>query len=296
MFFAPPLIDYIDAGNTFDVTEETLGAYVMTNMEGEGWRGNMGVRVVETTVKSNGFERGLELGDPGTREDNFFIPPEYGDGYVAPVSDKAKYTDVLPSANFVFDVTDQMLIRIAAARTMTRANFNQLSGFESLNPTSYTGTGGGGADLDPFRANQFDASFEWYMDDDSAFNVGFFYKDLNSLVATSSGIERRNIVPVLDDNGTPDDATDDFAATDPSCVFQSGTFPNEVFECDFDISRPRNVAGATIQGIELAYQRPLFDNFGMLANYTYTDAEQDGGLPLPQASKQHLQRFALLRK
>lgn len=273
------------APGSYDVNEKTIGGFIMAKLEGEGWRGNFGTRVVQSDVTAHHFDLGLAAGDPGTETNNFGNVPAFN-GYVARRENTTSYTDVLPSANFVFDVNDDMLVRLAAARTMTRPDFNNLSSFQSLNTTSFTGSNGGGVNLNPYRANQFDVSFEWYKDDTTAFNVGLFYKDLSTLVVQSSGIERIATTVGVDDNGTPADPTDDFAdLSGGNCTFVSGTFPNELYDCDFSITRPRNAAGATLQGIEVAAQKSFDNGFGVLANYTYTDAEQSDGLPMPGASK-----------
>ena len=271
-------------GGSFDINEQTFGGYVMTDLEGPEWRGNFGVRVVHTKITADGWQPGLDAGDPGTTTDNFGIPTGEIGGFFAPISEEASYTDILPSMNFAYDVTDDIVVRIAAARTMTRPNYNQLVRSISTNPTLFTAVGGGAADLDPFRANQFDLSFEYYYAPASAFNIGFFYKDLQSVIAIAEGVERLRITPAVDNMGTPDTA-DDVAILNPDCTFVSGTFPNELYDCDFDVSRPRNVGGATFQGIEVAWQHTFENGFGGLVNYTYTDAEQEDGLPMPGASE-----------
>ncbi len=281
----PQNVDYIEPGEFFSVTEKTIGGFVMADFEGEGWRGNAGVRVVHTNVEARGFQTGLDLGDPGTQEDNFLIPPDVVGSYVAPTLSERGYTDILPSLNFVYDITDEFLVRIAAARTMTRPNYNNLADSITLNTTSFTGVGGGSTALEPFRANQFDVSLEWYFAEGAALNVGFFYKDLQSVIALSDGVERHRLIPGIDDAGTPGDPSDDFAVVNPDCVLISGTFPNEIYECNFDVTRPRNVGGATLRGIEVAYQQPLWGGFGIFGNYTFTDSKQQDGLPMPGASK-----------
>ena len=273
------------APGSYDVNEKTLGGFIMANLEGEGWRGNFGTRIVQSDITAHHFDLNLAAGDPGTETNNFGNVPAFN-GYVARRENTTKYTDILPSANFVFDVNEDMLIRLAAARTITRPDFNNLSSFQSLNTTSFTGSNGGGVELNPFRANQFDVSFEWYKDANSAFNVGLFYKDLSTLVVQSSGIERIPTTVGVDDNETPADPTDDFAdLSGGNCTKISGTFPNELFDCDFSITRPRNAAGATLLGVELAAQKSFDNGFGFLANYTFTDAKQRDGLPMPGASK-----------
>lgn len=41
---------------------------------------------------------------------------------------------------------------------------------------------GGDPDIDPFRANQADVSFEWYHGDDEIVSAALFYKDIESFI------------------------------------------------------------------------------------------------------------------
>ncbi len=54
---------------------------------------------------------------------------------------------------------------------------------------------------------------------------------------------------------------------------------------DFVVSRPDNAGEATIKGFSLAYQQALWGGLGLLANYTYADAEASNGDPMPWTSK-----------
>ena len=60
----------------------------MTNLEGDRWRGNVGVRVVRTEQTSTGNQIGVP---------NPQIPSPFGD--YTPVTVERSYTDVLPSVN-----------------------------------------------------------------------------------------------------------------------------------------------------------------------------------------------------
>ncbi len=54
-------------------------------------------------------------------------------------------------------------VRFAAGRVISRPNFAAVTAGVNLNGTTLTGDGGN-PDLEPFRANQYDLSFEWYPD------------------------------------------------------------------------------------------------------------------------------------
>ena len=50
---------------SFKVNEKALGGFAMANFEGEGFRGNFGVRIVQTKQTSDGWAVGVPAGTPG---------------------------------------------------------------------------------------------------------------------------------------------------------------------------------------------------------------------------------------
>ena len=56
------------------------------------------------------------------------------------------------------------------------------------------------------------------------------------------------------------------------------------FMMDYLLTVPINKSGKA-KGVELAYEQPLFGNFGVAANYTYTDAKLDDGGKMLGASR-----------
>ena len=89
-----------------------------TEMQGKFIRGNFGVRVVNTEVTSIGFRviEG-ELATLTLVEDDSIIERIEGGG---------SYTEVLPSANFVMDYSDDILLRAGIYRGMSRADPSDL--------------------------------------------------------------------------------------------------------------------------------------------------------------------------
>lgn len=239
----------------FSVSEEALGGYVMAELESEQWRGNVGVRVVRTDQTSTG-----NLIDPNFGEiENPF-------GNYTPLSVERDYTDVLPSASFAFDLTDELVFRAAAAQVMARPDYTDVAPRTSLNPGALSGTAGN-PDVDPYRANQADLSLEWYPQDGAGYAVTVFYKDIESFITDQPVI--RNF-PVQ-------------SATAPS--LDCTPIGPSTFDCPFTINLRSNGGGGRIQGVELAATQPLAGGFGFQTNYTYADAEADSGDPLPQASE-----------
>jgi iron complex outermembrane receptor protein len=251
---------------SFKVNEKTLGGFAMANFDGEGFRGNFGVRIVQTKQQSDGWAVGVPAGTPGAINNPF--------GLIAPLSVDHDYTDVLPSANIVFDLTDDLLLRFGASRVMARPEYNRIAPtITSFTPLLFTGTGGN-PDLDPYRANQFDVAAEWYFNEDSLLSAGLFYKDMQSYIVNGTGPER---LPT--EIADPNDAR----LSDPDADCQS--ISTGLYSCVYQIDRPVNGPGGNIQGLELSYQQPIAGGFGVLFNYTYSDASSDAGDPVPGNSK-----------
>jgi len=247
----------------FSVEEKTYGGYVMGDFEGEHWRGNVGVRVVATKQTSSGFIQ--NAAGPGQVSNAF--------GVFLPVTEERTYTDILPSANFVYDVSDEFLVRFAAARTLTRPDFTDIAPRVSLNPGALTGTGGS-ADVEPFRANQYDVSLEWYPQDDTLFALAFYYKDILNFVTDNISNEIFSIETM-----TPNLMR---------CTAAGGGNP-DLYNCEFAINRRANGGGGRVQGIEAIAQFPLGGGFGAHLNYSFSDAKAESGDPIPGNSRHAFQ-------
>ena len=251
---------------SFTVQEKGLGGFAMANFSGEGFRGNFGVRVVQTKQTSDGWAVGVPAGTPGAIANPF--------GLMAPLSIDHDYTDVLPSANVVFDLSDSVLLRMGASRVMARPEYNRIAPtITSLTPLLFTGSGGNPT-LDPYRADQFDLSAEWYFAPESLLSAALFYKDVQSYVINGAGPER-----------LPTEIVDptDSRLTDPDADCQS--IGNDLYNCIYSIDRPVNGSGGKIQGVELTWQQPIYGGFGALVNYTYAQADSQNDDPIPGNSK-----------
>lgn len=240
----------------FSVDETAYAAYVMGNLEGENWRGNVGVRYVMTEQTSGGNLVGQGGG----------IPNPFGE--YTPISIDRDYDDVLPSVNFAFDLSDELVLRLAAAKVMTRPDFTDIAPRTSLNPGALSGNSGN-PDLDPYRANQADAAIEWYMDADSVLALGLYYKDIKSFITDNPVQQNFNVQ----------------SATSPNLACTPVVGQANTFNCPFTINQRSNGGGGEVKGAELSITKPIFGGFGVQGNYTYTDAESDAGDPLPGTSE-----------
>jgi iron complex outermembrane recepter protein len=249
----------INPPENYSINEKTYGGYAMAKFGGDNWRGNIGLRVIRTDQESRGNVVGT--GGPGSISNAF--------GNFTPVKVDRSYTDWLPSANVSFDLSRKVVLRFAAARTMARPDYTDIVPRVSLNPGALTGSGGD-PNVNPFRADQFDVSLEWYPDRETIVAGALYYKDIQSYIVNHTVQE---VFPI-------ETTTPNLSRCTPA-----GTSNPNLWNCLFDINRRSNGAGGSNKGIELQVSRPIWGGFGVIGNYTYSDAKSDSGDPIPGNSK-----------
>ncbi|MFT4249079.1 MAG: TonB-dependent receptor [Pseudomonas sp.] len=229
--------------------------------------GNVGVRVVKTSVDTQGSGRMPDLSSWGEQLTDE-VKAKYAGQYFSTDSGTS-YTDVLPSFNLRLRFTDALQLRLAASRAIARPEFRLMQawlplsvsvtsacttayasavangdtpvqcGFGDL--TDFKGSGGNPA-LKPMRANQYDLALEWYFGPGDSLYATLFHKDVKDYFANMVGYE---------------------------------TYDGDVYA----VSRTRNLDKGTIRGFELGYSQ-FFDSwpgwlsgFGVQANFTFVDAK-----------------------
>jgi iron complex outermembrane receptor protein len=182
-----------------------------------------------------------------------------------PVTVDRTYNDVLPSLNLKYGLTEAIVLRLAASRTMSRPTLTQLSPTVSASGANSTLTANNPY-LDPFRSNNYDVSAEWYFSQGGLLSTTVFYKDIVSQVIPVS-----SLIPLTITQQNPDGST----------VKRQQTWTS---------SSLVNGPGIGVTGAEFSYQQNFdflpkpFDGFGFLGNYTYLQSH-GGTLPLVGASK-----------
>ena len=149
----------------YKINEEITAGYAQADFAAGNFRGNFGVRVVQTDQTSNA----------------------YIDGTLGAVS--RSYTDTLPSVNAIYDLRDDIILRAAASRAMARPTFQNLSSNIVINATSGTATAGN-PELEPIMADQFEFGAEWYFAEASLLAATYFNKDLSTFVFTDTQPEQ----------------------------------------------------------------------------------------------------------
>ena len=217
---------------SYRVGEKTWAAYVQANLTGSNWTGNVGLRVVNTKTNAQAWDaKILEIIENGA----FNYTAVYDDP--SEVTQDAEETYLLPSFNLNYRFTEELRLRLGAARTMARPSVNMLAPTnttESVSWGEFTQIYGGNAELKPYQADQFDASLEWYFSRNSIFNVAVFTKKIKDQITTS---------------------------WEPG---QDIGVPGYLF----NVSRPINGDHAKVDGVEVGFQHFLENGFGIQAQYT----------------------------
>lgn len=229
--------------NHYDYTEETMAAYVQAqyalDLGALPIDGNIGMRYVRT----DGEQTVLVQNDEGEYE---------------PLSGGSPYDNWLPSVNMRLKFTPDLFLRLAYSNAITRPDYGNLSPAVLLNPVNLTGSGGN-PDLRPTKADQFDASLEYYFGSANYASLALFQKNVTGFIQT---------------------------------FYDEETIDGDVYQ----ISRPRNSNDGKIRGFEIAYQQ-FFDflpgalsGLGFQGNYTYVDSALEqiglpGKVPADQLSK-----------
>lgn len=217
---------------TYDAKETSLSGYIevnhFTDLLSREMRLNAGTRLVSTDVDVSSPFSGVEL--------------EFS----------SSYTEVLPSFNLAWDVSDDMVMRLGAARTLTRPNVT------SLVPN--TSVGGdysvrrGNPELEPYLSNQIDVGIEWYFAEESILALSFYDKDISGFIQDES------TSGPFSDSGVP------ISTLDPQI------YANLTPDTIVDYVQPQNVSDTTkITGFEVLYQQPLsfiIEGLGAMVNYS----------------------------
>jgi iron complex outermembrane receptor protein len=238
-------VDLSRATNSWSVSEEVSTAYVKANLESELFGlpliGNIGLQAVYTDQSSDGTAAKVE--------NNIveLLPRTAGDTYL----------EWLPSINLGFEVADGQMLRLAAARTLTRARMDKMNAnvnySYSQNPNDGVNWSGnsGNPQLRPWLARQYDISYENYFSDQGYFSLAVFYKDLETYVFN-------------------DDSTLDFSTFLPQ---NPGDNPIG------SISQPQNGNGGYVRGVEASVSLDFgtfadsLDGFGTILSGSYNESE-----------------------
>lgn len=258
----------------YDVNEKIYSTYFQANFRTERLRGNIGVRVAQTrqnASSSDSVERFMDYFVDGADGNPLACPPGGApagtvceSGFVrSDVREKTyetsaltkTYTDVLPSFNIAWDITDNIVLRGAASKVIARPGYTSIAypgGLQYISEeysndrrvaggTTTPGWYGNGSNkqLEPFEALQYDLGVEWYFKPGSVAGVALFRKDVDNFT-----------VPVVAD-------------------LQMEVGGETVLVQDYETEA--NGRDGVSQGVEVYGQYTFDFGLGVQANYTYND-------------------------
>jgi len=212
--------------DTWDVGERNIAGYGQAafafDVGAVPVTGIIGARVVNTKVNTSGY---LSQG-----------------GVISPVSYDSKNTEFLPSLNMKAElIPNKLMARVTATEVMARPLPQQLAPRFTLDVVGLTGSRGNPG-LQPFRARQYDAGLEYYINRTSFASVTYFRKEISSFIQNT---------------------TENY--TDPTGVVYTITVPTN------------GTQKVTINGVEAGAQIafdfidvPVLKQMGVIANYTYS--------------------------
>ena len=239
--------NFLTLPETWSVNEKITAAYFKADFEQDSLRGNIGVRVVQTELASTGYTWNGDWVAASINEIGGYsllaaaVQGEDNYAYdVQQITETNSYTNVLPNLNIAYDLNEDTILRASLARVMSRPDYITIASQTASNLDTRTGSRGN-PQLDPETADQFDLSYEWYFAAEAMLTFTYFNKNIQNSVFNT-------------------------------IVTESAFDPKLGQTVDIDYSQPTNGRGSEVQGLEVGYQQ-AFGNFGVVANYTFTDAE-----------------------
>ena len=252
---APESSGAVTGGATGDIAEKTFGAYAETNavatVAGKDLHINAGIRYVHTNQTVVG-------------------PTQTVSGLVD-VSLKSSYDEFLPSFNVSYDLSSRIKLRVAASRSMTRADASQLlPGLTFSDPSAQIATAGN-PELKPYTSNNIDIGGEYYTGGIGYVGLAAFHKNVDGFT-----VVQQSTVPFT----SLGIAYGDLNTTQQQAIDLRGG-PNAA---QVTVNRPVNLQNLVLDGVEATWVQPLdfaVKGLGFSANATYIKQSSSSGLFAP---------------
>ena len=164
----------------------------------------------------------------------------------------ASYNDFLPAANFVLYPSDNIILRAAVAKVITRPSLGNLTPGGSADGFNLR-VSFGNPFLNPFRAWAYDLGFEWYFAPQSIFSVALFRKEISSFPIAL------NTTGSFDSTGLPVSVLVSSSPAALNPAIRAAT--------NWTISTIINGSGANLNGVEVAIQGPFKFLPGLLVQF-----------------------------
>ena len=246
---------------SYKLIEDIHTAYLQANFSGEfgvPYKANVGLQAIQTLLDITNYKGGTTstvnvdgktvsaiMGTPGPKLET--------------IKTRRDELDLLPRLNLTFDIAEDQKLRLSYTKTLTQLDGNDL-GLGTSFTTTYNGdlkvfqvknaTADGNPNMKPWRADNYDISYEWYFNDVGLLSFGLYRLDIKSFIGTQN-----------------------------SKLFGIADLDGVVRNDGIDLKQKANVDGGALQGFEIGYQQAydflpgIFSGLGSSINYTYSDSE-----------------------
>jgi TonB-dependent receptor len=239
------------------IHEKTYGTYVEFNGDtqifGNTFRANAGVRYIKTiqTVSGPYIVSGVVQQGPWQN-----LITDY---------DKA-----LPSLNLSYNARENVVVRFAASKSLTRPDPSQM-----LPATTFTDPSGqtaaqGNPNLQPYVSKNLDLGGEWYTGAEGYFGLDLFQKKIKGFTVNGITTEPFDALGIAFDSLTP---------TQQSSINGRGGPDAAQVQVQQQVNAPGEL---TIKGLEANWVQPfgrfvdVLDGFGFTANFTHITQTAQG--------------------
>lgn len=226
MYGLPPGPPADDPGSTFNILEQDEDAYVQLQFQhtlfGMQYQMFVGMRAERVLRDLDAFSFDTHT------------------GVYTPLAKHTLGNSYLPNFAFNLNLTNDLLLRLDYAKTITYPSFGSLNPSIFLDPGTVNRQGfasSGNADLSPVESHNYDMSLEWYFNRSGYVSADAFYRKIHGFL--------QNFVTDVTIGGLP-----------------------------FQLSSPQSAGGGFLDGFELAYQQFFtflpgwWRGFGLQLNYT----------------------------
>lgn len=258
-------VPVVDPSSSYKLREEILALYTQVNFDFDyKWTGNVGLRAVQVKSTAEGAEiaGSLVAGN---------LPPN-STTIITPVKIENDYVKFLPSLNLSYKFTDDVILRLGGSKTITMADPSELAPRANVSVNEKgeaLSVSKGNPNLDPLSSVNFDATIEFYTENDGSIVFSVFRKQVSNFII-------------------------------PEIIYTQ--YGNSVGE--IPVSQFENYSDGNLGGFEIGGNQPLdfiIDGLGIQANYTYVDSSfdedvGDEGFGFPGSSKNNFNAIIYYEK
>ncbi|MGN6421945.1 MAG: TonB-dependent receptor [Asticcacaulis sp.] len=206
------------------------------------------------------------------KTDQTVTSPSSVNGQIIYLTTEHKYSDVLPSFNAVANVTDKFNLRVAASKTMTRANPSQMTSQLNYSDPGGQNASSGNPALKPYYSNNFDIGGEYYTGGAGYVGLTFFQKVISNYTT--------NVTSIVPFNSLGVNYTDTTSQQQTAIATQLGTTvaaitanPSLLNSFNINLTQPINASTKLkLNGEEFMWVQPLdflLNGLGYSVNYTH---------------------------